>query len=202
MNSNAIPRSLLLLAASACPLFAGLEPGDGIQLTLRGVGASEQEIINGNYRVGESGKVRLPLLDDLVTARGLTPEEFARAAESAYQAAGIYTKPAIDVEAISGKEIGDKEAIVSVGGQVRRAGEAEFRKGMTVIQALDAAGGRTDFGSRNLILIRGEKQYCLDFEKLRHKNIRLLPDDSLQVEQKGLIDRWHGNDAAVAPLLD
>ena len=192
---------MLVLIAPALSL-AGLDPGDGIQVTLRGVEEAEQKSVNGTYRVGESGQVRLPLLDRLVTARGLTPEQFARAAEAAYRAEGIYTKPAIEVEALQGKEQPGGPAVISIGGQVRRGGESPFRKGMTVIQALDAAGGRNDFGGRNLLLLRGDKQYCLDFLNLKHKGIRLLPDDSLQVEPKGVLDRWKGSEEAVRPLLE
>jgi protein involved in polysaccharide export with SLBB domain len=191
---------MMILIAPALSL-AGLEPGDGIHVTLRGVEAAEQQNVNGTYRVGDSGQVRLPLLDRLVAARGLTPEQFARAAEAAYRAEGIYTKPAIEVEQLAVVKNG-QPSVVSVGGQVQRAGESAFRKDMTVIQAIDASGGRNAFGGRNLFLIRGGKQYCLDFLNLKHKNIRLLPDDSLQVEQKGVLDRWKGSEEAVKPLLE
>jgi protein involved in polysaccharide export with SLBB domain len=192
---------MLTMMVLIAPALAGLEPGDGIQVTLRGVEEAEQKSVNGTYRVGDSGQVRLPLLDRLVTARGLTPEQFARAAEAAYRAEGIYTKPAIEVEALAVIKDG-QQSVVSVGGQVQRAGESAFRKGMTVIQAIDAAGGRNAFGGRNVLLIRGGRQYCIDFLNLKHKSIRLLPDDSLQVEQKGVLDRWKGSDEAVKPLLE
>ena len=191
----------LLFAGLISPALSGLEAGDGIKITLRGVSSAEQEKINGVYRVGESGTVRLPFLDGMVTAKGLTPEQFARAAERAYQTEGIYTRPAIDVEALTGKEKPDADAIISVGGQVRNAGESGYRKGMTVIQALDAVGGRNEFGGRNLLLLRNGKQYCLDFNRLAHKNIELRPGDSLQVEQKGVLDRWKGSEETVKPLL-
>jgi polysaccharide export outer membrane protein len=193
--------SLLLLAACTCPVLGGLEAGEQISLTIRGVDPAEQQKISGTYRVGESGKVRLPLLEQSLPARGLTAEEFARSAEAAYKAAGIYARPAIEVETLQGKDQRGV-AVVSVGGQVRRAGEAPFRKGMTVIQAIDAAGGRNEFGSRNLLLFREGKQYCLDFTNLSHKNIVLRPGDSLQVEQKGVLDRWKGNNAGVKKLLE
>lgn len=183
-------------------LLAGLAPGDRVQITLRGVGPEEQTKVNGMYRVRESGGIRLPLLDHPVPASGMSPDDFARKAEKAYIDAGIYARPAIEVEAVEG---GDQqgEAVISVGGQVRRAGQTPYRKNMTVIQALDAAGGRNDFGGRNLLLIRMGKQYCLDFKQLKHKGIALEPGDSIQVEQKGaVIDRWKGNDENVAPLLD
>lgn len=194
--------STLFFAGTIVTLSAGLEPGDQIQLTLRGVTADEQQKVNGIYRVGETGSIRLPFLSRLLSARGLTPEQLARAAESAYKAEGIYSQPAIEVEAVQGK---DQQGLaqVSVGGQVRRAGATPFQKDMTVIQALDAVGGRNEFGSRNIHLIRAGKQYCLDFNNLAHKNIVLQPGDSLQVEQKGsVIDRWKGSTEAVKPLLD
>ncbi|GAA5119796.1 SLBB domain-containing protein [Luteolibacter yonseiensis] len=195
-----IAASLLFVVLPSSAL-AGLEPGEQINLTIRGVGPVEQQKISGVYRVGESGGIRLPLLDELVSARGLTPEQFARAAEAAYVKAGIYARPAIEVEALQGKDQ-QGTAVVSVGGQVRRAGDSPFRKGMTVIQAIDAAGGRNEFGGRNLLLLRDGKQYCLDFTNLAHKNIVLLPNDSIQVEQKQVFDKWKGTEEAVRKLTE
>jgi len=195
--------SFLLLVAGICPAAAGLEGGEQVNLTIRGVEPAEQQKINGTYRVGDSGGIRLPLLEQSVPARGLSAEQFARSAEAAYKAAGIYARPVIEVEILQGKDQrGPGPAVVSVSGQVRRAGEAPFRKGMTVIQAIDAAGGRNEFGGRNLLLIRQGSQYCLDFTNLNHKNIVLRPGDSLQVEQKGVLDRWRGKEANVNKLLE
>ncbi len=191
----------LLFPALVSPALAGLESGERINLTIRGVGTAESEKVSGTYRVGESGNVRLPLLERLVSARGLTPEQFARAAEAAYKDSGIYSQPAIEVEVVKGINVDDR-TVISLGGQVRRAGEVPFRKDMTVIQALDGAGGRNDFGSRNLLLLRDGKQYCLDFTNLAHKNIVLRPGDSIQVEQKGIIDRWKGDDETVGKLME
>lgn len=195
---------LILLASilSIGPAFAGLEPGDKIQLTIRGVVPDDQNKINGEYRVGKAGDIRLPMLDAPVAALGLEAEQFARAAEKAYQNQGIYTKPVIEINILEGD--GQRAAaLVSVGGNVRRAGELPYRKNMTVLQAMDAAGGRNDFGGRNVLLFREGKQYTLDFNNLAHKNIVLKPGDSLQVEQKGaLIDRWKGKDEQVRNLLN
>ncbi|MES2657742.1 MAG: polysaccharide biosynthesis/export family protein [Verrucomicrobiota bacterium] len=191
----------LFLPILALTAFAGLEPGEQINLTIRGVAADEQQKISGTYRVGESGSIRLPMLATLVPARGLTAEQFARAAESAYKSSGIYSQPAIEVEVLKGTGI-DGPTVISIGGQVRRAGEVPFRKDMTVLQAIDGAGGRNDFGGRNLFLIREGKQYCLDFTNLSHKNIVVRPGDSIQVEQKGVLDRWKGQEAVVKKLME
>lgn len=189
------------LSILASPAHAGLESGEQINVTIRGVEPAEQQKISGIYRIGETGSVRLPLLTELLAARGMTPEQFARAAEAAYQKAGIYSRPAIEVETVQGKDQ-QGPALISVGGQVRRSGDTPFRKGMTVVQAIDNAGGRNDFGGRNMFLIRAGKQYCLDFTNLAHKNIVLHPGDSLQVEEKGILDRWKGNEETVKKLME
>lgn len=191
---------LVWIGGAALSVGQTLEPGDAIRVTLRGVAAEEQQKVNGEYTVGDDGKVSLPLLDHLVPASGLSPGGFARSLEKAYRNGGIYSAPAFDVVAL--KEVVAQGAVVSVGGFVKRAGQVPFRQGMTVIQALDAAGGRNEFASRNILLLRDRKQYVLDFRKLAHKNVELQAGDSLQVEQKPpLIDRWKGSDKAVAPLL-
>lgn len=187
---------ILGMAASAQPL----RPGDAIRLTLRGVPAEEQQKINGDYTVGDDGMVSMPLLDDLVKAVGLTPTGFARSLEKTYKREGIYASPAIDVVAKKAeKPVG---AVVSVGGHVKGAGHVPFRQEMTVIQAINAAGGRDPYGGRNIELIRNGKQYVLDYKNLGHKNIVLQADDALMVAQRpALIDRWKGDAESVKKLL-
>ncbi|WP_367874320.1 polysaccharide biosynthesis/export family protein [Luteolibacter sp. Populi] len=196
---------LPLALAALLPALAaadGLEPGDLVKVTMKGIGAAEQEKVNGEYKVGEAGGVRLPMLSAPVNAKGLTAEQFARAAEAAYKADGIYTSPAIEAEVAKGKIVNNGPDAVSVGGRVRRAGDAPYRQGLTVVQALNAAGGRDDFAGRNVMLIRAGTSYWLDYSNLKHKNIVLLPNDALQVEPRGAItDGWKGNDEMVKPLL-
>lgn len=63
-------------------------------------------------------------------ANGLTAEQFARAAENAYRDAGIYARPAIEVELVgAAADRPQQEATGGVGGRVRRAGPIRlFRK--------------------------------------------------------------------------
>jgi protein involved in polysaccharide export with SLBB domain len=192
---------LITFVLSTCSAFAGLEPGDKIQLSIRGLPAEDKGEIDGNYRLDDNGNVRLPMLERPVAARGLEPDQFARTAEKAFRDAEIFMQPVIEVEILEG--IGQRAAAaVSVAGHVRRAGEMPYRKNMTVLQALDAAGGHNEFGGRNVQLFRDGKQYTLDFNNLAHKNIILKPGDSVHVEQKGaLMDRWKGNDDRVRDLL-
>lgn len=192
---------LLISFLSLVSALAGLEPGDKIQLSIRGLPAEDKSTIDGNYRLDEKGGVRLPMLDAPLAARGLEPDQFARTAEKAYRDAEIFMQPVIEVEILEG--IGQRAAaVVSVAGQVRSAGAMPYRKNMTLLQALDAAGGQNEFGGRNVQLFREGKQYTIDFNNLAHKNIVLKPDDSIHVEQKGaLMDRWKGTDERVRELL-
>ena len=190
----------VLMATGAAAMAETLSPGDAIRLTLRGVPSEEQQKVSGEYTVGDDGLVSLPMLERMVRAKGLSPNGFARSVEKSYKDGGIYAFPAIDVVALKDKN--PQGAIVSVGGHVKRAGQVPFRQGMTVIQALDVAGGRDSFGGRNILLIRDGKQFCIDFKQLSHKSIVLNSNDSLQVEMKAaLIDRWKGNEEWLKPLM-
>jgi hypothetical protein len=113
---------LILIPLLVLPALAGLEPGDKIQLTIRGLPAEEQQKISGAYRISDAGTVRLPMLDAPLNARGLEPEQFAQAAETAYQKAQLFKRPAIEVEVMEGKDQ-QAAAAITVAGQVRRAGE-------------------------------------------------------------------------------
>lgn len=173
-----------LLPLAPCLLHAGVKEGDSVQVTVRGIPAVEQEKINGAYRVGAGG-LRLPFLKTRLPVSGMEPEQIAAAAERAYITAGVYQTPAIDVEIVRGADQKGQEAIVSVGGQVRRSGPVVFRQNMTLLQAIQAAGDRNEFGSRNIRLIRNGKTMALDFRKTENKNLILMPDDSIIVEQRG-----------------
>ena len=194
-------KAILLLTALLLAQLthaAELLKGDVIVVTIRNV--EDAQKVNGEYTVDDLGGVRLPYLDSTVHAVGMSPAAFARKAEKAYKVADIYINPAIEV--VAKKAIRAEGAVVSVGGKVKRSGPVAFRDGMTVLNAIDAAGGRDDFGGRNVLLIRGGKEYCLDFKQLKHLSIRVRENDSLQVVPKpALVDRWKGNEAAVKPLL-
>ena len=122
----------------------------------------------------------------------LTEDQIAAAVEKAYRDAGIYQNPSVEVAIIHGDGQRPDGAVISVGGQVNRAGVVPFRKGITVVQALQAAGDRTPFGGRNITIFRGKKMIRLDYRKPEHKNFELLPDDTLSVEQRGPVELDRG----------
>ncbi|BCU78296.1 SLBB domain-containing protein [Luteolibacter sp. LG18] len=186
-------RTVLSLVALALPLspalsLAGLAIGDTVKITLRGVPNEEQQKVNGEYRIGDSGTIRLPMIDTPLAATGLTGDQLARAAEKAYRDAGVYQKPAIETQVMNGIEKRPEEAVVYVGGQVRKPGTVPYTKGMTLLQALKTAGDRNEFGGRNIVLTRKGKATRLDFRKQEDKNTIVEPEDVITVEQAGALE--------------
>jgi protein involved in polysaccharide export with SLBB domain len=182
---------LLLTLALLSNLHAGVVAGDSVKVIVRGIPAAEQERINGSYTVSTEG-IRLPFLKTRLPVNGLEPAQIALAAENAYKSEGIYQAPAIDVEILRGADQKGAEAQISVGGQVKKSGPVPFRQGMTLLQAIQAAGDRNEFGSRKIQLVRNGKTSELDFRKPEHKNLQLQPNDSIIVEQRGILESDRG----------
>ena len=117
----------------------------------------------------------------------LRPEALAVSIQNAYKTALIYNDPTIQV--ISTREgAGVREQVVHVGGQVRRTGPVAFQKNLTIYQAVQAAGGATEFGSlKRVKLYRSGKTQSYDLTDPKDMGVPLQPDDTLEVPQKNLI---------------
>ena len=178
---------LLALVWGALPLHAEIKVGDALQIYLKGVPASEKPKVDGRYVVGESGTIRVPLADVSLKAAGLTGEQLARKMEEVFRKAEIYTRPTIEVVTNNAPE--PASARVSVGGQVKRAGVVAFRPGMTVVQAIQAAGDMTPFGTKKRITVeRAGKVIKLDLRQPVARNFKLRVDDTIVVDQRGPFD--------------
>jgi protein involved in polysaccharide export with SLBB domain len=182
-------RSYILLALvwSAFALHAEIKVGDTLQIYLKGVPASEKPKVDGRYVVGESGTIRVPLADVSLKAAGLTGEQLARKMEAVFRTAEIYTRPTVEVVTNDAPE--PAAARVSVGGQAKRAGVVAFRPGMTVVQAIQAAGDMTPFGTKKRITVeRDGKVIKLDLRQPAARNFKLRVDDTIVVDQRGPFD--------------
>ncbi|MES2441020.1 MAG: SLBB domain-containing protein [Verrucomicrobiota bacterium] len=82
------------------------------------------------------------------------------------------------------------EAVVTIGGQVRRPGPVPFHKTLTIYAAIQAAGGPTEFGAmRRVKVIRGGKAEVHDFSDDRAKMILVRRDDTIEIPQKNIFGR-------------
>lgn len=157
------PPALFLAALLALPLVAGcaahvvsddvrlsrpddyardyrLAVGDRVRLAVAG-----EATLSGEYDVDEKGAVTLPLAG-AVPAAGLTAPLFAARVREVL--ARDYL-PGATVTA----EVARWRAVV-IDGEVAKPSAYPFAQGLTVVQALAAAGGFTDKAERTVVFIR------------------------------------------------
>jgi polysaccharide export outer membrane protein len=165
--TSCILLTLLMALVSVNAQLAGvLKPGDSVIVQLK-TPAEDAENVTTTYAVSDRGTIKLPMLDQEIPASGVTVATLARRIESAYKAAEIYTNPMINVTLPSVSEGGVFNHVVNVGGEVRANGEFPLRQGMTLFQAINKAGGFTEFAqAKRVKLIRGNRETVYDMRKI------------------------------------
>ena len=182
---GSIASLLLAITAFAQTLIL---PGKAITITFSGVPAEEKPRVDGSYPVSESGMINMPYIGQ-IKAGGLKADELSRILQAAYKSRQIYTDPTIQV--LSSGIVTIDKPLVHVGGQVRRPGPAEFTQGLTLYQAIQAAGGPTEFGSMKRIkLFRSNKQRQYDLTMEQSMSIPLEPNDTIEVPRRGAFE-WN-----------
>lgn len=179
---------IISLCIMTIPLMAQIESGTSVQITITGVPPEEKAKFDGPYAVFDSGTINLPHIGKM-RAAGLSPETLAVAIQDAYKKAEIFTSPTIQVvSTVEGS--GVREQLVVVGGSVRNPGPVKYNNNLTLYQAIQNAGGKTEFGTlKRVILFRAGKPKIYDVDAPAGKNIRLQPDDTIEVPAKNLFGK-------------
>lgn len=131
------------LALAACAPGADLPPlrpashagyrlGAGDQVRIITVG---DESLTGEFRVGDSGRIALPMLGSMPAA-GLPPAVLEKAIARKLIGAGLERDPSVSVEVTAYRPI-------FVLGEVNKPGQFAYQPGMTVLSAVALAGGFT-----------------------------------------------------------
>jgi polysaccharide export outer membrane protein len=182
MNLKRIVAGLFAFFCMSASLLAQIQPGRAIQITISGVPPDEKARFDPIYPVSEGGMINMPFIGQ-VKAAGLMAEQLATALQARYKAAGIYTNPTFQVIDSDAKRL--EEKVVVVGGQVRRTGPVPYNRNLTLYQAIQSAGGATEFGSMKRVkLLRNGQQKQYDLTQLQYMQIPLEPDDTIEVPQK------------------
>lgn len=159
---------------------AAFRVGDTLELRIGGVPPDETALITGPYTVDGEGYINLPHIGK-VRASGLSQAALQRAVETAYRQAEIYTNPTITVT------VPTVARFVNVSGDVRQPRRVEYTTDLTVLGAISAAGGFTEYADqRRVRLLRGGKAQIVDIRAVRSNpslDIRLLPGDHIEVPQ-------------------
>jgi len=186
MNLKSIVAGLLALFSLSISVLAQIQPGRAIIITISGVPSEEKSRFDVNYPVSEAGFINMPMIG-LVKAAGMRPDQLQSVLESRYKSAGIYTHPTFQViDSTAGKIV---DQVVVVGGEVRRTGPVPYNRTLTLYQAIQAAGGATEFGSMKRVrLLRAGKQKTYDLTHLEYMQIPLEPDDTIEIPHKTILN--------------
>jgi len=141
-----------------------LKPGDSVIISLQ-TPAEDASTVTTTYPVSDRGTVKLPMLDQEIPAAGISASTLARRIEAAYKAADIYTNPTITASLPQDRET--LNHVVTVGGEVRASGEFALRQGMSLMAAINRAGGFSEFAKTKAVkLIRGNTEKVYDMRKI------------------------------------
>ncbi len=159
---------------------ATLRIGDPLELKISGVPTDEQTQVNNVYTVDSNGMVNMPYINK-VKADGLTPSQLAGSIEGSYRAGKIFTNPTITIV------MAPTARFVNVGGAVRSPNRVPFTEDMTLLTAINAAGGFNDFADQKKVrVLRGSDVKMYDVRQSRRdpsKDIKLQPGDRVEVPQ-------------------
>ena len=175
--------ALMVMACAVMPLLGQIQIGKSVSISVLGIPPEEKGRIDGIYPVAENGTINMPFINQ-VRAVGLKPEALAATLEARYRTAQIYRNPTFQVVADVGGGALD-EAVIHMGGHIGRAGPVKFQPGLTLWQAIQAAGGPTPFGTLKRVMLRRDgKQRQYDVTQLENMQIKLEPNDNIELPQK------------------
>jgi protein involved in polysaccharide export with SLBB domain len=178
---RALAASLFFFALTGVAFAqATLRVGDPVELKISGVPAEEQAQVNNMYTVDSDGSVNLPYISR-IKAEGLTPSQLAAAIESNYRSGKVFTHPTITIL------MAPTARFVNVGGAVRTPSRVPFTEDLTLLSAINAAGGFNDFADQKRVrLLRGNDAKIYDVRQFRRdpsRDIRLQPGDKIEIPQ-------------------
>jgi polysaccharide export outer membrane protein len=146
-----------------------LGSGDKIRVITYG-----EESLTGEFQVGGSGKVSLPLVGE-VDAAGLTAREFQGRVESALKD-GYLRDPRVSVEVLNYRPF-------YILGEVTKPGEYPYTNGLTVLNAVATANGFTYRANKNKVFIKradgsAEEEFPLT------STTQVAPGDTIRIGER------------------
>jgi polysaccharide export outer membrane protein len=130
-----------------------IRAGDKITITLAGVPQGSEYV--HEYQVSDTGDIAVPDISQPFHAVGMRSGELADRITEAYKANKLYTNPNVTVI--------PEERYVNVGGDVRNPMRVIYTPDLTVIGAINAAGGFDEYADKHHVrIVRGTQVITLD----------------------------------------
>lgn len=153
-----------------------LKPGDPIYIRFSGV--SDQSELN--VVIDEKGELNLLHIEEPILAQGLTTSQLENKIERLYEDSGIYVSLSVNVT-MTAKPF-------YVEGEVMRTGKFELTGGITLRQAIVAAGGYTPFADKKKVkLTRQNRVYQFNMNEIEDDpslDVLIEANDTIKVEEK------------------
>jgi polysaccharide export outer membrane protein len=146
-----------------------LGPGDKVRVTTYG----ETEL-SGEFNIGASGSVALPLVGE-VGAAGETPAELERNIEQALKK-GYLNDPHVTVEVLTYRPF-------YILGEVNKPGEYPYSNGLTVYNAVAIANGFTYRANKHRVYIRSKDSKVEKSAPLTTETI-VSPGDTIRIGER------------------
>lgn len=156
-----------------------MRAGDQITLRLSGVPQDDISQVSGTYTIDGEGNINLPYLGK-VKAGGLSQSSVQNSIESAYKSRGIYSSPIVTISA-------QIDRLVNIEGDVRSPQRIRFTPDLTLLGAISAAGGLTDYADQTKVsILRNGSRTFVNLKKVKQN---LEADPALQPGDKISIPR-------------
>lgn len=151
MSGHVVPALLLVLSLSACAATTQVVVPDGLGENDTTLGAGDvfevrvygQDDLSASYRVAQDGSIDFPLVGR-VEVGGQEPTEIADLIATRLRDGEILVSPQVSVLV---QEYNSKR--ITVMGAVAQSGTFPMTAGLTVVQAISAAGGFSPLANRN-----------------------------------------------------
>jgi len=169
-----------LATVSAGFAQAPLRQGDALEIRLTGVPVDEIQQFTAVYTIDDGGSINLPYIG-YVKAVGLLPNQLQVDLEKKLRDGEIYTHPSITVVVQAGQRF------LSIGGAVRGPGRIPYSADLTLMSAINTAGGFNDFADQKRVrLVHDGKAQVIDTRKIRKDptlDVKVFPGDQIEVPQ-------------------
>lgn len=134
-----------------------------------------EDSLTGEFQVGGSGKVAMPLIGE-VSAVGLTAREFQARIETALKEGDFLKEPRVTVEVLNYRPF-------YILGEVNKPGEYPYTNGLTVMNAVATAEGFTYRANKGRVKIKraaGEKEEEFPLTPLTP----VAPGDTIRIPER------------------
>ena len=184
--------SLAFIVVSVAQGLSQFKAGEGLYVVVNFVPRECKAKVDGFYRVSKEGKVSFSFMDvqiavdrDIEAVRVDLRKAIQHYCQQNFPTRGAFPDfeivPEVDV-----KKAGDGVMIM---GQARKPGVIPMKDGLTVHQAVQAAGGATNFSTtRHVAILRENKVIDCDLTKGESMKTLLKSGDLVYVPRKCFID--------------